>query len=247
MVSWWTAAWTLRDMGQRAKTAAPALVPLLADQNAMVREAAAEALGKIGASTTPALADLLKDRDASVRYAAAKSLGKTDAEAKAIAHDLVYIGGNAEHRARYARQSQECWDSLMGEAGEAKEGLVLEARPNTPSPSSGDESGLIISLKNVGDLPFEPGWVCLDPLATVLRGIGEYQLSGPQPSIFIRNSNNELVELSEEGIAEFNMMYGMAGSGRDGYLPPGWAWGEEVPTAPLPAIEARQIHDSRGR
>ena len=113
----------------------------------------------------PALADLLKDKDASVRYAAARSLGKTDAEAKAIAHDLVYVGRDAEHRARYARQSQECWDSLMREAGEAKEGLVLEARPNTPSPSSGEERGLIISLKNVGDLPFEAGWVCLSPLA----------------------------------------------------------------------------------
>ena len=125
----WTAAWTLRDMGQRAKTAAPALVPLLADENAMVREAAAEALGKVGATTTPALAALLKDRDASVRYVAARWLGKTDAEAKAIANDSVYVGRDAEHRARYARQSQDSWDSLMREAGEAKEGLVLEARP----------------------------------------------------------------------------------------------------------------------
>ncbi len=224
----WTAAWTLRDMGQRAKTAAPALVPLLADENAMVREAAAEALGKVGATTTPALAALLKDRDASVRYVAARWLGKTDAEAKAIANDSVYVGRDAEHRARYARQSQDSWDSLMREAGEAKEGLVLEARPSDPSPSSGDQCGLIISLTNVGDLPFDAGWVCLDPLATALRGVGG-AMCGPQPSVFIRNSKNEFVELSGEGIDEFNMMYGMCGSGGPGCLPPGWAWGEEVP------------------
>ena len=116
----------------------------------------------------------------------------------------------------------------MREAGEAQEGLVLEARLGAASLWSLGQRNLIISLKNVGDLPFEPGWVCLDPLASVLRGIGENQMTGPQPSVFIRNSNNEFVELSKEGIAEFNIMYGMAGSGGAGHLPPGWAWGEEV-------------------
>ena len=51
----WRAVWTLREMGPRAKSAASALLPLLTDSNAMVREAAAEALGKIGSVTAPRL------------------------------------------------------------------------------------------------------------------------------------------------------------------------------------------------
>ena len=205
----WRAAWTLRGMGSRANSAAPALVSLLADGNVIVREAAAEALGRIGAVNVPVLTAMLKDKDASVRYAAAKSLGKTDKEAEAIAHELVYFGNDtgvfrsnissdAECRALYARECEKSWDSLMREAGAAKEGLVLESRPNVVARWYGFQIGLIVSLKNVGDLPFGGWWTSVDALPSIFSDIYGDGF-GPQPSVFIRNSKNEFVELSGGG------------------------------------------------
>jgi hypothetical protein len=137
------------------------------------------------------------------------------------------IGDKTKMQAWYAERNKQ-WEALLREAGEAKEGLVLEARPKTPSPSSGDECELFISLKNIGDLPFAPGWVSLSPLESVLGSLGDGSEFGQRPEVFIRNSNGEPVELTKEGIDDWRTAFG-GGSGFPAELPPGWAWGKEVP------------------
>ena len=64
----------------------PALTRALKDKDTYVRQAAAQALGKIGAkakAAVPALANALKDQRPAVRQAAAQALGQIGAEAKA--------------------------------------------------------------------------------------------------------------------------------------------------------------------
>ena len=65
----------LGQLGTRAKSAVPALVAALRDENEIVRFYVAEALGQIGGEAVPALAEALKNEDVWVRFYAAQTLG----------------------------------------------------------------------------------------------------------------------------------------------------------------------------
>jgi hypothetical protein len=70
----WAAAQALEKIGPPAL---PALIQALQDEEGLVREAAAEALGAIGdPQATPALIQALQDEEGEVRRAAAKALMK---------------------------------------------------------------------------------------------------------------------------------------------------------------------------
>jgi HEAT repeat protein len=61
-------------IGPAVAEAIPALITALADGKGKVREAAVEALGKIGQTAVPALVDVLNNRDAASRCAATEAL-----------------------------------------------------------------------------------------------------------------------------------------------------------------------------
>ena len=69
-------------MGSSAREALPALIQALQDREALVRDAAAEAIGAIGPESREAVAALhqaLADSNSFVQAAAAKALKKADA------------------------------------------------------------------------------------------------------------------------------------------------------------------------
>ena len=78
-----TAAKVLGEIGD--KTAVPALIKALKDENADVCTAAAKALEKIGKTAVPALIKALKDENPDVRTAAAEALGKIG-DKRAVPH-----------------------------------------------------------------------------------------------------------------------------------------------------------------
>ena len=84
------AAWTLGEIGPKARAAIPALVKALGDSDADVRRLAAGALGEIGpedTETLSALEKVLKDADPDVRNAAAMTLKKIRGSEKAGAQE----------------------------------------------------------------------------------------------------------------------------------------------------------------
>lgn len=74
------AAYALGEIGVKARSAIPRLLPLLKDHDAMVRGEATLAIGKIGSDTpkdlVPVLEKMLDDKQLNVRFAAVESLGK---------------------------------------------------------------------------------------------------------------------------------------------------------------------------
>ncbi len=105
---------TLGEAGYEVLDAVPALLELARDSNGWAREAAARALGVIGATTeqaVPALAALLVDPSSSVRYSALASLAQAgeevvlalpeliaaldhvDAQQRAAVANLIALGG----------------------------------------------------------------------------------------------------------------------------------------------------------
>ena len=75
----------LGNTGRDVKTAVPALIELLKDEDLWVRRFAASALGKFGPDAkiaVPALEELLGDKSAWVRQACAEALGRIGPEAK---------------------------------------------------------------------------------------------------------------------------------------------------------------------
>ena len=81
----------LGRIGPGAGTAAPALRAMLGDEQAVIRAAAAEALGGISPAAVPALIQALQDPEKEVRQAAVSALGEVGAEAAAAVPDLVAL------------------------------------------------------------------------------------------------------------------------------------------------------------
>lgn len=84
------AARSLGIIGPEARTAVPALVGALRDQETGVRWEAAAALGRIGKDSVPALIGGLWDRDVKVRHTATYALGVVGPEADAAIPALIH-------------------------------------------------------------------------------------------------------------------------------------------------------------
>jgi HEAT repeat protein len=82
------AAKDLGRLGWLARDAMPALVAALKDDDAKVREAAAQAVGQMGPDALPALTAMLGHSDKYVRRNAVWALGKLGAAARAALRDL---------------------------------------------------------------------------------------------------------------------------------------------------------------
>src|SRR5262249_45526187 len=78
------AAGSLGELGAEAKTAGPSLLALFKDKSKGYRDAAAWALGQVGAmeETLPALRDALKETNPMLRVEAASSIWNLDKEGK---------------------------------------------------------------------------------------------------------------------------------------------------------------------
>jgi hypothetical protein len=99
------AVWALCKVSPPAKAAVPALVGVLGDANAHVRERAAEALGTIGPDARDAVAALaaaLDDREWTVRSNAAKALGRIGRFAEAALPALRKALADANQSVRQA-------------------------------------------------------------------------------------------------------------------------------------------------
>ncbi len=96
------AAEELGKLGRLAKSAAPALVKRLGDEDWWVRRRAAEALGKIGPDSMPALLSALENKDAAVRAGAAEVLDTSLSAYLTVAHlrALAVLLKDADQNAR---------------------------------------------------------------------------------------------------------------------------------------------------
>jgi HEAT repeat protein len=126
--------------------AVPGLLAALGDANADVREAAAAALGEIGAPAVPGLLAALRDADADVREAAAKALGEIG-DAAAVPGLLAALG-DAEANVREAAAK------ALGQIGDAAAvpGLLAALRD-----ADADVRRAAAALGEIGDAAAVPG------------------------------------------------------------------------------------------
>ena len=110
---------TLGHFGTLAKQAAPALTEALADPDAGVQAAAADALGRVGpdaTAATPELLKLVKSPDATVRRAAVFALGRVEpADKPPVAVALIALLKATEDDA--TRREVITSLGLLGESG----------------------------------------------------------------------------------------------------------------------------------
>jgi HEAT repeat protein len=95
-------ATALGHIGPTARSARPALVPLMRDPNVLVRRAAGAALGRLHVGDLTELFALLEDRDPNVREAAAFGLSASGSRADAVVRGLVGRLQDPDRRAREA-------------------------------------------------------------------------------------------------------------------------------------------------
>jgi HEAT repeat protein len=101
----WTTKYSLRALGPADVSQVRRLVGLLEDRNALVRTAAARALGQIGPAareTTPVVVHALHDSSADVRAHAAWALGQMSAGPPAIAPLVEALDDEDSEVRRYA-------------------------------------------------------------------------------------------------------------------------------------------------
>lgn len=111
------AAKDLGRLGWLARDAMPALVAALKDDDAKVREAAAQAVGLMGPDALPALTGMLAHHDKYVRRNAVWALGKLGAVARPALRDLCHALKDADPRT--ASGAAQALGNMGGVAGEA--------------------------------------------------------------------------------------------------------------------------------
>jgi hypothetical protein len=103
--------------------------------------------------------------------------------------------------------SDKEWDSLLRDAGRAKDGVVLEARPLTDPATAGGPVSIVLSIKNVGE-----------------REVRVAFFRPRTPIATIRDSAGRPVNLTEKGLQFYS--FKSSGSISGGYLAPGQTPGE---------------------
>ncbi|BBM86163.1 HEAT repeat-containing PBS lyase [Candidatus Uabimicrobium amorphum] len=91
------------EIGEEAHSVVPDLIPLLKDEDLIVRSSAAEALGGIGEKAylaVPHLIPLLQDRDEDVRNSAAWALGKIEKKAHSSVPHLIPLLKDKDKKVR---------------------------------------------------------------------------------------------------------------------------------------------------
>ena len=109
-------------LGKIGPEEVPALIKALGDENSYVRSAAAEALGKIGPEAVPALIRALGDEDSSVRWRAAYTLGEIGPEAKEAVLALIRALGDEDSSVRW--RAARALGKIGPEAKEAVPALI---------------------------------------------------------------------------------------------------------------------------
>ena len=102
----WRTGAALQKLGRADEEEVPRVVALLGDYNPMIREAAAQALGRIGPvaqkDATPALLHAMHDPSGSVRSQAAWALGQLGPAAEAVAPLIEALDDDDPEVRRYA-------------------------------------------------------------------------------------------------------------------------------------------------
>jgi HEAT repeat protein len=100
-------------MGKEARDAAPAMIVLFEEKDPEVRDAAVEALAKIGKAVTPLLVAGMRDRDANVRLGSVRVAGKLGPEARAAAPALGILA-QADPVVSVRSEAADAWKKVVG-------------------------------------------------------------------------------------------------------------------------------------
>jgi HEAT repeat protein len=120
------AAKDLGRLGWLAREALPALVAALNDDDAKVREAAAQAIGQMGPESLPTLAGMLNHSDKYVRRHAVWALGKLGPIARSVLKDLCDSLRDADPRT--ASGAAQALGQMGSDAAEAVPALAEAMR-----------------------------------------------------------------------------------------------------------------------
>ncbi len=192
-------AWALRDVKGPHEAVRGALLDLLTDEDADIRQRAAETLAEHGPSSIPELLRAMRDTDARVRRAAIKSLGALGVEPDDVMAQLLAM-----------LENEDRWTALQAAntlAGFGKDGIValpaILARMDTDDARIArglGEAAARLVVHAPEQLP--PAWAKASPHGRHAYLVMLVTLAGPDPGGRPRTLDPRLAALRRQALAD---------------------------------------------